>query len=35
MYFILPTDIIPDYVFPIGYLDDAIAVQLVMNQLAE
>ncbi|MFL7941146.1 DUF1232 domain-containing protein [Priestia sp. TSO9] len=35
LYFILPTDIIPDYVFPIGYLDDAIAVQLVMNQLAE
>ncbi|MFS2170127.1 DUF1232 domain-containing protein [Priestia megaterium] len=35
LYFILPTDIIPDYVFPIGYLDDAIAVQLVMNQLTE
>lgn len=35
LYFILPTDIIPDYVFPIGYLDDAIAVQLVMNQLKE
>jgi uncharacterized membrane protein YkvA (DUF1232 family) len=35
LYFILPTDIIPDYVFPIGYLDDAIAVQLVMNQLTD
>ena len=35
LYFILSTDIIPDYVFPIGYLDDAIAVQLVMNRLAK
>ncbi|HDX9589105.1 TPA: DUF1232 domain-containing protein [Bacillus pseudomycoides] len=35
LYFILSTDIIPDYVFPIGYLDDAIAVQLVMNRLVE
>lgn len=29
LYFIIPVDVIPDYVFPIGYLDDAIAVQLV------
>ncbi|MED1203624.1 DUF1232 domain-containing protein [Heyndrickxia acidicola] len=35
LYFILSTDIIPDYVFPIGYLDDAIAVQLVINRLAK
>ncbi len=35
LYFILSADIIPDYVFPIGYLDDAIAVQLVLNRLAE
>ena len=28
LYFILSTDIIPDYLFPIGYLDDAIAVEL-------
>ncbi|MFD0679794.1 MULTISPECIES: DUF1232 domain-containing protein [unclassified Paenibacillus] len=34
LYFILSTDIIPDYVFPIGYLDDAIAVQIVLNRLA-
>lgn len=33
LYFILSTDIIPDYVFPIGYLDDAIAVQIVSNRL--
>lgn len=31
MYFILPVDVIPDYIFPIGYLDDAIAVQLGLN----
>lgn len=33
LYFILPVDVIPDYIFPIGYLDDAIAVQLVMKLL--
>ncbi|WP_040950899.1 DUF1232 domain-containing protein [Gorillibacterium massiliense] len=35
LYFILSADIIPDYLFPIGYLDDAIAVQLVLNRLNE
>jgi uncharacterized membrane protein YkvA (DUF1232 family) len=35
LYFILSTDIIPDYVFPIGYLDDAIAVQLVLRRLSQ
>jgi uncharacterized membrane protein YkvA (DUF1232 family)/DNA-binding Xre family transcriptional regulator len=34
LYFILSTDIIPDYVFPIGYLDDAIAVRLVLKRLS-
>lgn len=33
LYFILPVDVIPDYLFPIGYLDDAIAVNLVANSL--
>jgi len=33
LYFILSADVIPDYMFPIGYLDDAIAVQLVLNRL--
>ncbi|WP_054949169.1 helix-turn-helix domain-containing protein [Numidum massiliense] len=33
LYFILTTDIIPDYLFPIGYLDDAFAVQLVSERL--
>lgn len=34
LYFILATDIIPDYVFPIGYLDDAIAVKHVLEKLS-
>lgn len=33
LYFIIPVDVIPDYIFPIGYLDDAVAVQLVLNLL--
>lgn len=35
LYFILSADIIPDYVFPIGYLDDVIAIQIVQKRLAE
>ena len=35
LYFVLSTDIIPDYVFPIGYLDDAIAVELTKEKLTE
>lgn len=35
LYFILSTDIIPDYLFPIGYLDDAIAVELAKEKLLE
>ncbi|MFD0825413.1 DUF1232 domain-containing protein [Neobacillus sp. M.A.Huq-85] len=34
LYFIMPVDVIPDYIFPIGYLDDAVAVQLVSNLLS-
>ncbi|MED0669649.1 DUF1232 domain-containing protein [Aneurinibacillus aneurinilyticus] len=34
-YFILPVDVIPDYLFPIGYLDDAVAVSIVLNQLSK
>lgn len=33
LYFIIPVDVIPDYIFPIGYLDDAIAVKLVGKSL--
>ncbi|MDP1512755.1 DUF1232 domain-containing protein [Paenibacillus sp. CMAA1739] len=35
LYFVSATDIIPDYVFPLGYLDDAIAVQIVLNRLQD
>jgi len=33
LYFILSTDVIPDYIFPIGYLDDAIAIKLGLSRL--
>jgi len=33
LYFILSTDVIPDYIFPIGYLDDAIAINLGLSRL--
>ncbi|POB11376.1 hypothetical protein CO251_05560 [Sulfobacillus sp. hq2] len=35
LYFILSTDAIPDYMFPIGYLDDALAIHLVMQRLQQ
>lgn len=35
LYFIIPVDVIPDYIFPIGYLDDAIAVKLVGKSLTD
>ncbi|MBU5591538.1 helix-turn-helix domain-containing protein [Clostridium sp. MSJ-4] len=34
-YFILSTDIIPDYIFPYGYFDDVIAIKLVMDRLSK
>ncbi|MFJ8526438.1 DUF1232 domain-containing protein [Bacillus sp. NPDC094106] len=34
IYFILPVDVIPDYLFPLGYIDDAMAVQIVTNLLS-
>lgn len=33
LYFIVTTDLLPDYLFPIGYLDDALVVQTVYQQL--
>jgi uncharacterized membrane protein YkvA (DUF1232 family)/DNA-binding Xre family transcriptional regulator len=35
LYFIIPVDVIPDYLFPIGYIDDAIAVQLAAKSLVK
>lgn len=32
LYFVLSTDMIPDYIFPIGYFDDALAIQLAWNR---
>ena len=34
IYFIISVDVIPDYTFPLGYLDDAIAVKLALNLLS-
>lgn len=34
MYFIVSLDVIPDYIFPIGYLDDAISVKLALSFLS-
>lgn len=33
LYFIMPFDVIPDHLFPIGYLDDIVAVKLAMYSL--
>ncbi|MBE9912736.1 DUF1232 domain-containing protein [Paenibacillus donghaensis] len=33
LYFVLSADIIPDFHFPFGYIDDAIAVRIVMERL--
>jgi transcriptional regulator with XRE-family HTH domain len=35
LYFALSPDVIPDYAFPLGYLDDAIAVNLVADRLMQ
>jgi len=33
LYFILPLDAMPDYLFPVGYIDDAIVAQIVSRKL--
>ncbi|AZB44729.1 DUF1232 domain-containing protein [Bacillus sp. FJAT-42376] len=33
LYFIVPVDVLPDYLFAVGYLDDAMAVHLVSGML--
>lgn len=35
LYFISPIDVIPDYLFPIGYLDDALVIKLVLDLLSK
>ena len=34
LYFIISTDIIPDFIFPIGFLDDVIAIKIVLNKFS-
>jgi uncharacterized membrane protein YkvA (DUF1232 family)/DNA-binding Xre family transcriptional regulator len=33
IYFIVSVDVLPDYIFPLGYIDDAMAVHIVTNLL--
>ncbi|RKQ28566.1 DUF1232 domain-containing protein [Oceanobacillus halophilus] len=33
LYFIVTTDLLPDYLFPVGFLDDALVLQTVLQQL--
>jgi uncharacterized membrane protein YkvA (DUF1232 family) len=33
MYFIIPVDVLPDYLFAIGYLDDAISLKIASRSL--
>jgi len=33
IYFIVSVDVIPDYIFPLGYIDDAMAIQIITNVL--
>jgi transcriptional regulator with XRE-family HTH domain len=33
IYFIVSVDVLPDYIFPVGYIDDAMAIQIVTNLL--
>jgi uncharacterized membrane protein YkvA (DUF1232 family)/lambda repressor-like predicted transcriptional regulator len=32
LYFVVSIDLVPDFLFPVGYLDDAVVVTLVWNQ---
>ncbi|WP_249226533.1 DUF1232 domain-containing protein [Alicyclobacillus mengziensis] len=34
LYFVLSTDVIPDYIFPIGYIDDALAIQIARDRFS-
>jgi len=34
IYFIFTMDVVPDYMFPIGYLDDALVVQMTLQSLS-
>lgn len=35
LYFVLTVEVIPDYLYPIGYLDDAIAITLIEGKLSK
>ncbi|WP_235665746.1 DUF1232 domain-containing protein [Clostridioides difficile] len=33
IYFVISTDVIPDFVFPIGFMDDLVALNIVTKLL--
>lgn len=35
LYFIITPDLIPDFLFPLGFIDDTIAIQLVIDKLSK
>lgn len=35
LYFVSTLDVIPDYLLPIGYLDDAIAINIIMEKMTK
>jgi len=35
IYFVVTMDVLPDYIFPVGYLDDAFVVQKTMQSLSQ
>lgn len=35
LYFIISPDIIPDFLFPLGFIDDVIAINIITNQIAK
>ncbi|MGL6174583.1 MAG: helix-turn-helix domain-containing protein [Cellulosilyticaceae bacterium] len=35
LYFIIAPDIIPDFVFPLGFIDDTIAIKIITNKIAK
>lgn len=35
LYFIIAPDIIPDFVFPLGFIDDTIAIKIIANKIAK
>ena len=35
LYFVSTLDVIPDYILPVGYLDDAIAIDIILDRISK